>query len=412
MKNLVLTLMISLGLGSIGLAKVNILNFKSINGNFSNPTFEYSIPNGVNRLLLVTVVSEYSNSVDYNITSITYGGIPMSKVGESGSSSLISRNEIESYYLLDSSISRAADSVIIVTYDKSGTSSLDEVSYTAISFENVEQKFPIFSFSRNSLTSTNSISTDQITTDPQDGIMSILNSSNQDITFNPCSSFSSIEQSSGTTLSKTLSWSEFRTSDCFVPQYNAQNVAGRVSMMTFGVKASLGEPLPVKLTHFEASVQSEKTAFLKWVTQSEKNSDYFLLEKSIDFRNWENIEMIGASGNSNTIKTYSTTDFNVVNGTTYYRLTQVDFDGKATTYGPVSIESKREVNPTIYPNPAHATLHVTDAEWANQNVEISTIKGDVILAQMIGNTIDVSSLSNGVYFLNLNNHTHKFVVAH
>jgi hypothetical protein len=46
-------------------------------------------------MLIVTVVNEYSNFVDYNITSISYGGVLMLKVGESESSSLISRNEIE-----------------------------------------------------------------------------------------------------------------------------------------------------------------------------------------------------------------------------------------------------------------------------------------------------------------------------
>jgi hypothetical protein len=87
--------MFCLGLGSIGLAKVNLLSFKSIDATFHNPTFEYSMPNGENRMLIVTVVNEYSNFVDYNITSISYGGVLMLKVGESESSSLISRNEIE-----------------------------------------------------------------------------------------------------------------------------------------------------------------------------------------------------------------------------------------------------------------------------------------------------------------------------
>jgi hypothetical protein len=404
--------MISLGLGSIGLAKVNLLSFKSINATFSNPSFEYSAPHGLDRILLVTVVSEFSNSVDYNITSITYGGIEMLKIGESGSSSLISRNEIESYYLLDSSISRAVDSTIIITYDKSSMSSLDEVIYTAITFENVEQNFPIFSFSKNALTSASSISTDQITTDPQDGVISILNSSNNDITFSSCSSFTSVEQTSGSTLSKGLDWSAFRIDDSFTPKYTAASVAGRVSMMTFGVKASLGAPLPVKLTHFDARLKSDKTAVLNWITQSEQNSDYFIVEKSTDFRNWETIETVVAAGNSNARKTYNANDYNMTAGITYYRLTQVDFDGESKTYDPVSVELTIENTLSIYPNPAQETLHISGLDWANQGAEISTIKGDVILARVVGNTVDVSNLSNGIYFLNLNNQTHKFVVAH
>lgn len=412
MKNLLLTIMISLGLGSIGLAKVNLLSFKSINATFNNPSFEYSTPNGVDRMLVVTVVSEFSNSVDYNITSITYGRIKMLKIGESGSSSLISRNEIETYYLLDSSILRAVDSTIIVTYDNSSITSLDEVNYTAITFENVEQNFPIFSFSKNALISASSISTDQITTDPQDGIISILNSSNNEITFNSCSSFTCVEQNNGSTLSKSLSWSAFRIDDSFTPKYTAANVAGRVSMMTFGVKASLGAPLPVKLTHFEARLQSEKTAVLKWTTQSEQNSDYFIVEKSTDFRNWEAIETVPAAGNSNARKTYRADDYNMTAGITYYRLSQVDFDGESKTYDPVSVELTKETTLSLHPNPAQETLHISGLDWANQSIELSTIKGDVILARVVGNTVDVSNLSNGIYFLNLNNQTHKFVVAH
>ncbi len=404
--------MFCLGLGSIGLAKVNLLSFKSIDATFHNPTFEYSIPNGENRMLIVTGVNEYSNSVDYNITSISYGGVLMLKVGESGSYSLISRNEIETYYLLDSSIIKATDSTIIVTYDKSSTSSLDEANYTAISFENVEQNFPIFSFSKNALTSVSMITTDQITTDPQDGIISILNSSNQDVTFNSCSSFTCVEQSSGSTLSKSLAWSEFRINDCFTPKYSSSNVAGRVSMMTFGVKASLGTPLPVKLTHFEASIESGRFAILNWITQSEQNSDYFMVEKSSDFRNWETIEAVAAAGNSNTRKTYSADDYNMSAGITYYRLTQVDFNGESKTFEPVSVDLKMETSPSFYPNPAQEKLYVSGLNLNNQQIEIANINGEINIASMVGNAIDISEFANGVYFLTINNQTHKFVVAH
>lgn len=404
--------MFCLGLGTTGSARVNLLSFKSIHAAFDNPTFEYSIPNGENRMLIVTIVNEYSNSVDYNITSISYGGVLMLKVGESGSSSLISRNEIETYYLLDSSITKAADSTIIVTYDKSSTSSLDEASYTAISFENVEQNFPIFSFSKNALTSVSMITTDQITTDPQDGIISILNSSNQDATFNSCSSFTCVEQTTGSALSKSLSWSEFRINDCFTPKYSSSNVAGRVSMMTFGVKASLGAPLPVKLTHFEANIESGRFAILNWITQSEQNSNYFIVEKSLDFRNWEAIETIAAAGNSNISKSYSANDYNMTAGTTYYRLTQVDFNGELKTFEPVSVDLKIETSPSFYPNPAQETLYVSGLNCNNQQIEIANINGETNSAHMVGNAIDISEFANGLYLLTINNQTHKFVVAH
>lgn len=411
MRTLVLTLIICLGLGSVSLAKVNLLGTKSINAAFSNPTFDFKAPNGTNRVLIVTIANEYINSIDYNITSITYGGVAMQKMSDVGVSSLISRNEIEAYYLLDSSLINASDSSIVIIYNLSSMLSLNEANYNAFVFENVDQNAPFISLSTNTATSTNSIATTEMYTDANDGIFSMLASSDASVLFNASSGFSNVNQTAGSAMSESIAWFDSYTTQSTTPAYTAAGNAGRVVMLSFGLKSNMGTPLPVKLTHFEATVKDERFVNLTWITQSEQNSDYFMVEKSFDFRNWETIEKVAAAGNSNARITYSADDYNTTAGITYYRLTQVDFDGESKTYDPVSVELTTENTLSIYPNPAQETLHISGLNWANQGVQLSTIKGDVILARVKGNTIDVSNLSNGIYFLNLNNQTHKFVVA-
>jgi len=67
---------------------------------------------------------------------------------------------------------------------------------------------------------------------------------------------------------------------------------------------------------------------LYWVTSNEINNDYFTIEKSNDGINFEIVEIILGAGNSDILLEYSFVDKNPINGISYYRLKQTDFDGK------------------------------------------------------------------------------------
>ena len=90
-------------------------------------------------------------------------------------------------------------------------------------------------------------------------------------------------------------------------------------------------PLPVELAYFKVEENNNKLLF-KWKTYSEINNDYFIIEK---LENGKTITVgyLMGYGTTNTEKYYEyVTD--LLEG--YFRLTQVDFDGKTKSYDYVS----------------------------------------------------------------------------
>jgi len=106
--------------------------------------------------------------------------------------------------------------------------------------------------------------------------------------------------------------------------------------------------LPVELTEFTATKYSEYNV-LEWQTASEHNSSHFLLERSSTGEFSENtiISLKPAAGNSNELIDYSYADNAFTNCINYYKLTQVDFDGKYKEYGPIAVDNRLKVQKVV-----------------------------------------------------------------
>ncbi len=115
-----------------------------------------------------------------------------------------------------------------------------------------------------------------------------------------------------------------------VPVVNRQAVS---ALGEFGIASTGANPLPVKLTRFEVKAQNG-TAVIYWSTESEHNSDYFVVERSKDGSQYSDLKMTDAAGNSTVTKNYSITDPSPYQGGSYYRLRQVDFNGQKEYFGP------------------------------------------------------------------------------
>ena len=113
------------------------------------------------------------------------------------------------------------------------------------------------------------------------------------------------------------------------------------------------DPLPVELTTFTALV-SKSNINLKWRTATELKNYGFEIERKTNNSDWEKIGFVQGNGNSNVPKNYSFTDKEVIIGKYYYRLKQIDNDGKfefskvveANLRSPQSYELSQN-----YPNP-------------------------------------------------------------
>lgn len=140
---------------------------------------------------------------------------------------------------------------------------------------------------------------------------------------------------------------------CTVGEVNFTIIKDGTSESTT-IDGCYGDDLPVEMIYFNSTISAPKNnVLLEWGTASEINADRFDVERSTDNRNWANIGTIKAAGNSNVKLEYSFNDTALPKATiVYYRLIQVDFDGKGFKYGPNAVHlDNSERTLTIYPNP-------------------------------------------------------------
>ncbi|MDW7693103.1 T9SS type A sorting domain-containing protein [Flammeovirgaceae bacterium SG7u.111] len=119
------------------------------------------------------------------------------------------------------------------------------------------------------------------------------------------------------------------------------NSAVSFSTQYFTLGASDLVILPVEFLSFEA-VKNRKTALLKWETTQEFNNSHFVIEHSTDGRSFAEVGDVDALGGISEINRYRFTMENPVNGTNYFRLKQVDNDGKFDYSNVLSLEYEIE----------------------------------------------------------------------
>ena len=120
------------------------------------------------------------------------------------------------------------------------------------------------------------------------------------------------------------------------------------------VTVSSGGVLPIELIEFNA-IMNEDRVEISWATASEINNDYFIVEKSEDAMDWVEVIKVSGAGHSVSIIDYFEIDNEPLRGLSYYRLTQVDFDGEQETFNIIPVENaiKGEGIMNIYPNPVN-----------------------------------------------------------
>ena len=158
-----------------------------------------------------------------------------------------------------------------------------------------------------------------------------------------------------------------------------------------------GELLPVELTTFTAAADAKNNVRLHWATAREENSDRFEVQWSADGVRFATLETLAAA-NTSFGADYALLDERGVTGMNYYRLRQVDFDGREEFFGPVVVElTGGELN--VFPNPTTDLLNVRGVD-AGATTEVLDLNGRVVLrAPMNGGGISVAALPSGTYLL-------------
>lgn len=145
---------------------------------------------------------------------------------------------------------------------------------------------------------------------------------------------------------------------------------------TFGSKGG-SNPLPIELLEFDAQKLNNDVEVI-WTTTSEINNDFFKVERSSDGVNFYDIGTVNGAGNSNMVLNYSFIDYNHLEGISYYRLTQVDFNGDFSKSEIVAInfQSERENNIVAFPNPSNGNVFV-QLSGLEENKKVLVVLTDI-----------------------------------
>ncbi|MES2778391.1 MAG: T9SS type A sorting domain-containing protein [Bacteroidota bacterium] len=172
--------------------------------------------------------------------------------------------------------------------------------------------------------------------------------------------------------------------------------------------ASTDAPLPVLWKSFSATPLASDNIQLNWSTASETNNSHFDIQRSVDGKNFETIGNIKGAGNSNKTVHYRFADNDAATTQTiYYRLKQVDFDGKANYSTIVSVMSKAGIESTL-PNPFNSDLNISlnATTTASATVTIMDIIGkthhtstEQLQAGSSTIHINTSEMPDGIYFV-------------
>ncbi|QQS29274.1 MAG: T9SS type A sorting domain-containing protein [Sphingobacteriales bacterium] len=149
---------------------------------------------------------------------------------------------------------------------------------------------------------------------------------------------------------------------------------------------------------------------LKWVTATEVDNDYFSLERSLDGINFTEIYRTEGAGTTTVTSSYQFLDQNAPSGISYYRVTQVDFDGQFSSTEIIALTRNRiafgigGVAPV--PTSDFAQLTINADENKTLTVELYDVTGRMVSTQQADvndgvNTVtmDVRSLPAGMYFV-------------
>ena len=191
-----------------------------------------------------------------------------------------------------------------------------------------------------------------------------------------------------------------------IPASATRGISGNYT--TFGSK-SKSTVLPIELVSFTANCNG-RSALIEWTTATEKNNDYFVLERSNDAVNFKKIARVAGAGNSIEPINYAYTDYGVRGGDNYYRLVQVDYDGTSTASEIIvancPAEASGEPEVLAFPNPFNdnLTLHFENFGNMQATIEVYDMLGRLVQTQKVNcsqNDYEVvlrlAGLSDGTY---------------
>ncbi len=187
--------------------------------------------------------------------------------------------------------------------------------------------------------------------------------------------------------------------------WGASSTAGTFSINDFTFNGAV--TLPIELLYFN-SKNNNSTTELIWSTATEIDNDYFSIQRSPNGRDYTEIGQVKGAGTSYEPHDYTFTDEHPLQGKNYYRLKQVDFDGKYS-YSPVVTATFGKASlMTLAPVPATETLRIQlekptkdDGIWQVYDMNGRLLLSGEMLAETTEQAVHIAELPEGAYVLRL-----------
>jgi hypothetical protein len=168
-----------------------------------------------------------------------------------------------------------------------------------------------------------------------------------------------------------------------------------------------GSTLPVTWLYVKGEIKEDRS-LISWATAMEEETEKFQVEYGTDGQHFAAIGEVKAAGNSGSTKQYDLTHAKPVKGMNYYRIKQLDKNGKFTYSKTIQLlyrPDQQEV--MIAPNPVSDNLYIiAGAGNELQKAEVYDMSGKLLLTRQLGSSqqaysIDITTLNKGVYIVKL-----------
>jgi hypothetical protein len=166
--------------------------------------------------------------------------------------------------------------------------------------------------------------------------------------------------------------------------------------------------LPVTFSDpLKAKVVDNAFVELSWITSSEINHDYFEVLHSINGEEFEKILEIKNDGRLSS-NIYSILHSTPNLGPNYYRLKQVDLDGRSELFDKIFIEFNTQSKISIYPTLVDNYIQIHGSSNDLKELDLINMMGQKIKKSVSGGQIAVDGLASGLYSIRMNNEIFKF----
>lgn len=183
------------------------------------------------------------------------------------------------------------------------------------------------------------------------------------------------------------------------------SLANITNSFYFGSVDATNSPLPITMTDFHG-MPVKGGIYLKWKTESEKDFDYFQVERSSDGQEFQAIAKEKGAGTTTTPHNYSYLDANAQNKN-YYRLRIIDLDGSSSFSKVIVIDAgERPAGVFVYPNPIvnrKFTVEFIDSDPSEAHILLIDLLGRNCWSETLKSSLQEmelpASITPGIYFL-------------